>query len=275
MKNQGKQKLVAVTIPTYNSERTIRKTLESVKAQTYKNIEIILIDSYSKDKTCEIAKKFGVKIYQYKGALLGARALGVKKCKGNFVLLLDSDQILEKTAIERGVKLLNKYDMLWLEEKTYNPKSILERLYDADRILVQKYAQDFINPIGGVILPRFYKKEILLKAFNNIPKKILPFCIAHDHAIIYFEASKISKKIGKLNNAVWHIEPSSFIKLFKKTYRYGKTTKELVRNKAYLNIIKSKNKMRKIKFQDLNLSIKSNILRILRGIPYKLGYWFG
>lgn len=279
MKNKEKQNLVSVTIPTYNSERTIKKCIESVKSQTYNNIEIVLIDSHSKDKTCEIAEKLGAKIYQYDGTLLGARALGVEKSKGDFILLLDSDQILENTTIEKGAELLKDYDMLWLQEKTYNPKSILEKLYDADRILVQRYAKDFINPIGGVILPRFYKKEILVKAFNNIPKKILPLCVAHDHAIIYYEANRISKKIGQIGDekhpTVWHIEPSNFIKLFKKTYRYGKTTRELVKNGGYLNIIKSKNKMRKSKRQDLGLSIKSNILRILRGIPYKLGYWFG
>ena len=54
-----KNSLVSVTIPTYNSEKTLRKTLMSVKNQSYKNIEIIIIDSNSKDKTIEIAKKYG------------------------------------------------------------------------------------------------------------------------------------------------------------------------------------------------------------------------
>lgn len=269
------KKLVSINIPTYNSEKTLKKTLESVRKQIYKNIEIILIDSYSKDRTVEIAKKFNCRIIMCEEGLLGARALGVEKSKGEFILMLDSDQILEKTSIERAVKLMGKYDMLWLYERTYKPSSILEKLYDADRILVQKYWKNFINPIGGVILPRFYKKNVLKKAFKNIPKKIFPLCVAHDHAIIYYEANKLSKKIGKLDKAVWHQEPSSFINLFKKTYRYGVTTKKLVKNNNYVNIIKSKNKMREFKTKDFWLSIQSNILRILRGIPYKLGYWFG
>ena len=269
------KELISVTIPTYNSEKTLKKTLESVKAQTYENVEIIIIDSNSKDKTLEIAKEFNVKVIQYEGTLLGARGVGAEKAKGKYVLLLDSDQILEKTAIERGVKLLKEFDMLWLYERSWKPKRLLERLYDADRELVQKYAEDFINPIGGVILPRFYKKNLLIEAFKKIPKRILPLCVAHDHAIIYYEAYKISKKIGKLDNAVWHMEPWSWSNLFKKTYRYGVTTKKLVENNTYPEIIKSKDKMRKSKRKDLKLSIKSNILRALRGIPYKLGYWFG
>lgn len=272
------KELVSITIPTYNSERTLRKTLESVKAQTYKKIEIIVIDSHSKDETYEIAKKFGAKVFQYEGTLLGARALGIEKAKGEFILLLDSDQILRQRTIETAVMLMKKYDMLWLYERSYKPKKLLEKLYDADRKLVQKYWKNFINPVGGVILPRFYKKDILKKAFSEIPEKILPLCVAHDHAIIYYEARKISNEICNVGNeknpAVWHMEPWGWLNLFKKTYRYGVTTKKLVENNVYPNIIKSKNKMRSFYSSDILLSVQSNLLRVMRGIPYKLGYYF-
>ena len=267
--------LVSITIPTYNSEKTLRETLQSVKAQTYPYIELILIDSNSTDKTLKIAEDFGAKVYQYEGTLLGARDLGVKKAKGEYVLLVDSDHILDKTTIERGIELLKEFDMLWLYERSWKPRRLMEILYDADRELVQKYAKDFINPVGGVILPRFYKKDILIKAFENIPKRILPLCVAHDHAIIYLEAYKLSKKVGKLDNAIWHMEPWSWFNLFKKTYRYGVTTRKLVENKVYPELLQSKNRGRKIKFGDLALSLKSNILRLIRAIPYLYGYYTG
>ncbi len=271
-----KNLLVSVTIPTFNNEKTIERTLNSVKNQTYKNIEIIVIDSHSKDGTLSIIKKFdGVKVYQYEGTLLGARGIGVEKAKGDFVMLVDSDHILEPTAIERAVEKSKNYDMLWLYERSWKPKKFLEILYDADRALVQKHWKDFINPIGGVILPRFYKKEILVQAFANMPKKILPLCVAHDHAIIYYEAKRIGGRLGKLDNAIFHIEPWSWSNLFKKTYRYGITTRKLIENNAYPELLQSKDCMRKFEWSDIRLSIKSNILRAARGIPYKLGYWFG
>ena len=65
--NWKMKKLVSVTIPTFNSEKTLEKTLEKVKTQTYENIEIIIIDSYSNDKTLEIAKKFNAKVIMCKG----------------------------------------------------------------------------------------------------------------------------------------------------------------------------------------------------------------
>ena len=56
------RELVSITIPTYNSERSLGECLVAAKKQTYKNTEIIVIDSYSKDKTLEIAKKFKCKL---------------------------------------------------------------------------------------------------------------------------------------------------------------------------------------------------------------------
>lgn len=50
--------LVSVVIPTKNSGETIEACLKSVKEQTYPNIEIVVVDNYSKDKTCEIAEKW-------------------------------------------------------------------------------------------------------------------------------------------------------------------------------------------------------------------------
>ncbi len=274
------KKLVSVTIPTYNNKRTLRKTLESVKNQTYKNIEIIVIDSHSTDGTLDIIKEFkGVKVYQYEGTLLGARELGVEKAKGEFVILVDSDHVLRSDSIEKAIEKSNEFDMLWLYERSFKPRKLLEVLYDADRRLTQNYAKYYIEPVGGTILPRFYKRSVLVEAFKKIPKKILPLCVAHDHAIIYFECKKISNKIGSIGSekipAIWHQEPWSFDNLFKKTYRYGITTRKLIENKVYPELLKSKNKGRKIAIKSLGLSFKSNLLRAIRAIPYLYGYYTG
>jgi len=263
------KKLVSVTIPTFNSEKTLGKTLESVKNQTCKNVEIIVIDSYSKDRTLEVAKKFGAKIIMCKGKLLEARILGAKKSRGEYVLLLDSDQILEKTAIERAVKKMEYYDYLWFYERAYNKEKFLPSLYDADRILVQKYLDE------GVVLPRFFKKSLLLKAFSKIPKEHISVCSAQDHIVTDYEIKKISNRMGQVENAVFHIEPDSLIKLFKKQYRWGKTTRDFYDRNIYRELITKKDKFRKFYIGDFGLSVKSFILRILRGIPYKMGFWFG
>ncbi|NWG10483.1 glycosyltransferase [Candidatus Bathyarchaeota archaeon] len=57
-----KQPLVSVIVPTYNSQKTIKQCLQSIKNQTYKEIETIVIDRHSKDQTIQIAKKYKTKL---------------------------------------------------------------------------------------------------------------------------------------------------------------------------------------------------------------------
>lgn len=263
------KELVSVNIPTYKSEKTLKKCLDAVNLQTHKNLEIIVIDKYSKDKTLEIAKKYGCKIIMCGGGLLEARIVGAKESKGKYILFLDDDQILHPTVIGRAVKKIKKYDSLWLFERSYNKDKLLPSLYDADRLLVQKFLEE------GVVLPRFFRKTILLKAMKNIPEEIYNSCKAHDHLIIKYELEKLSKKIGGVNPGVEHMEPSNLIELFRKQFRWGRTTREFYEKGFYQELVKGKDSFRKFHRENLVWSVKSFILRILRGVPYKLGYWFG
>ncbi|MDD5618638.1 MAG: glycosyltransferase family A protein, partial [Candidatus Omnitrophica bacterium] len=81
--------LVSVNTPTYNSAKTLEETLSSIANQTYKNTEIIIIDSSSKDKTLEIARKYGAKIFNADSLAL-ARKVGVENSSGKYIFLLDS-----------------------------------------------------------------------------------------------------------------------------------------------------------------------------------------
>lgn len=271
----NKNYLVSIIIPTKNSEKTIESCLNSVFKQDYSNIEVIVVDSFSIDKTKEIATKYGVKIILSDMKLLGARYEGLNFAKGNFILLLDSDQILEKTTVTRAIGMVNKYDMLCLEERSYKPKNLIANLFQADRTLIHNNIFENLDPLEGVLLARFYKREVLEKAFIAIPNILMPFVVAHDHAIIYYEAYLVSNRVGLLLNSVWHIEPSSIIELWNKNFRYGKTTKELVKKGLYQFLLKKKVRFRKRAFGDGNFKrgIKSTLLLVLKGIPYQLGYW--
>lgn len=272
-----KTPLVTITIPTYNSAKFISKCLDSVVNQTYKNIEINVIDRYSSDDTIEIVKKYGIRdILHYAGPLLGARHEGLKVSKGKYILLLDSDQILNKDAIKEGICLFeNKsMDMLALEEKVYRSVSFLEKLYEYDRKLIHRVYN--LSPFTGVILPRFYKREILQKAFSNIPKKIVSGLGGQDHAIIYYESWLVSKRVGFLKNAVRHIEPNSYRKVWEKSYRWGYTSIDAHYGK-YKKLIDQKERFRTGLFTKGMVleSCASIVLLLLKGIPYKLGFLVG
>ena len=55
--------LVSVIIPTFNSEKFLENCLESIRSQYYKNIKVIFVDNYSRDRICEIAEKWSVYLY--------------------------------------------------------------------------------------------------------------------------------------------------------------------------------------------------------------------
>ncbi len=83
--------LVSVIVPTYNSEKNIGLCLKSIINQSYKNIEILVVDRFSEDSTVEIAESYGAKVYQLDCERAKAKNFGLGKAMGRYVLLVDSD----------------------------------------------------------------------------------------------------------------------------------------------------------------------------------------
>lgn len=268
--------LVTITIPTFNSAGFLKLCLEAIRNQTYKNIEINIVDGYSIDDTVKIAKEFGVsKILYYKGYLLGARYQGVQASRGDYVLILDSDQILEKTAVERAVNMTvkNKLGMLVLEENVYRKETLLEKLFDMDRRLFNAVCD--LDPYTGVILPRFFESKLLHKAYENIPKEIYSKTGGPDHAIVYLEAYLINPLVAVLPNAVRHIEPGSLGVLWRKFFRWGYTSVTVHDFGKYHTLMSKKERFRTGLFTGGMIieSLGSTLLLVLKGLAFKFGYF--
>lgn len=103
-----KDPLVSVLVHTRNSQRTIKKHLESIKGQLYKNIEIILVDNNSTDSTVNIAKKFTQKTYNFGPERSAQRNFAAKKAEGKYLLVPDSDMILGRKVVSQCVSLILK-----------------------------------------------------------------------------------------------------------------------------------------------------------------------
>jgi glycosyltransferase involved in cell wall biosynthesis len=101
--------LVSVVIPCYNSARYRGETIESVLAQTFARVEIIVVDDGSTDATSEIAQSYPVQyVYRTNGGISAARNTGVVHSRGKYLLFLDHDDRLLPVAIEVGVKCLEE-----------------------------------------------------------------------------------------------------------------------------------------------------------------------
>lgn len=101
---------VSVIIPTYNEEKTIGECLTSLLRQSYKNIEVIIVDDGSTDTTLQILQNFQFTIYKlqifkqkHKGAG-AARNLGAKEAKGEILVFVDADMVFKEDFIEKLVE---------------------------------------------------------------------------------------------------------------------------------------------------------------------------
>src|SRR3989344_202368 len=98
--------LVSIIIPTYNEEKTIANCLKSIKNQTYKPVEVIVVDDGSTDKTVEIIKKCqmsNVKCQILRQHHLGpgpARNLGAKYAEGEILVFVDADMTFDKKFVK-------------------------------------------------------------------------------------------------------------------------------------------------------------------------------
>lgn len=99
-------KKISIIVPIYNVEKYIEKAIESIINQTYKNLEIILINDESKDKSIEICKKYikqdkRIKVINQKNkGLSGARNTGLENATGEYIMFIDPDDTYELDACE-------------------------------------------------------------------------------------------------------------------------------------------------------------------------------
>lgn len=104
---------VSIIVPVYKVEEYLESCVNSIIAQTYSNIEIILVDDGSPDKCpeiCEALKKKDKRIkviHKQNGGLSDARNFGVKAACGEYVLYVDSDDVIEADMVEHLVKLIH------------------------------------------------------------------------------------------------------------------------------------------------------------------------
>lgn len=111
------QKKVSIIIPVYNVEKYIEECLQSLINQTYTNLEIILIDDGSTDKSgeiCDCYKKQDTRIrviHKTNGGAASAKNIGLKIFNGDYVMFVDSDDMIDVKCIENRVLALEKNDV--------------------------------------------------------------------------------------------------------------------------------------------------------------------
>ncbi len=122
---------VSVIIPTYNRRAYVQEAIDSVLAQTYTDYEIIVIDDGSTDGTGEaLRERYGDKIiyeWQENQGLSAARNRGIESSRGQYIALLDSDDLWMPEKLERQVACLSQHPEVAMVARAYARRDCWQR----------------------------------------------------------------------------------------------------------------------------------------------------
>lgn len=194
--------LISVIVPIYQIERYLGICIESIINQTYKNLEIILVDDGSPDKCPEICDLYATKdnrikvIHKLNGGLVSARKVGIESSNGEYIGYVDGDDWIDKDFYEILYSIIssNDCDMVCAgqsrdlfdkSEKILNSYPV--GIYSGDELkeLYQNMLSynDFYKPgITTYVWNKLFKREIVYKKQMCIDERI---SIGEDAAVIY------------------------------------------------------------------------------------------
>lgn len=136
--------LISIIVPVYNTENYLEKCLLSLVNQTYKNIEIIIIDDGSPDNSMNIIQKFVLAdnrakvISQKNQGLSGARNTGINNANGDYIMFIDSDDWIEIDTCEKAINASEKYNadvVFWSYIKEFSNSQKDNYLFDKTEII--------------------------------------------------------------------------------------------------------------------------------------------
>ncbi len=166
--------MVSIIVPVYNAEAYLGACIESICNQSVKDIEVILIDDHSKDESLKICRQYAEqdnRVHYFSNLRRGvssARNLGMKNAAGDYIIFVDSDDILDKDAVKDYLEFGKKYDLIGTGHFIINEQGTVEkeiRMVEQDLSQTQFITGLFSHQYGylGYCWGKLFKHEILEK----------------------------------------------------------------------------------------------------------------
>ena len=192
--------LISIVIPVYNGEAFIEETLRSVLKQTYRNLEVIVVDDGSKDRTALIVKKVVAEdsrvryLYKENQGQSAARNHGLGEAKGEYVSFLDADNLLLHHACETFVKTAKQHDAdVYYADIRYFDDAEPEKLkkfllhYASEVTLETLVEHNFINLLGTFLKRKKVDRSGGFRdAFRRADEHYLWLALALQGAIFFY-----------------------------------------------------------------------------------------
>jgi glycosyltransferase involved in cell wall biosynthesis len=201
---------LSVIIATKNEGKNIERLMTSLKKQTYQDFEIIIVDNFSNDNTCNIASRFTKKIFQKGPERSSQRNFGLTKAQGQYVLFIDADMELEKEVLEECYTTMQR-----------NPK--------ISGIIIDEISvgSGFLSKVKA-LEKKLYTGQEDVEAARFFKKKDLERIGGYDENLTAGEDWDLSQRakrlggIGRISAKILHHEDSSLVSDVKKKYYYAK-----------------------------------------------------
>ena len=170
----GENIVVSIIVPVYNAEAYLEACIESICNQSVTDIELILIDDHSKDESLKICRQYAEKddrVHYFSNLRRGvssARNLGMKNAIGDYIIFVDSDDMLDKDAVKDYLESGEKYDLTGASHFIINEQGTIEkeiRMVGQDLSKTQFITGLFSHQYGylGYCWGKLFKREILEK----------------------------------------------------------------------------------------------------------------
>ena len=203
--------MISIVIPIYNAEKTLYKTLECVAGQSYKDIEVILINDGSNDNTENICKEYAIKddrfkyYYQENQGVSKARNNGILKSKGEYITFIDADDIIDKNYCEILYRYSKNVDIVICDivvekcgEELHRftmPNIILNSIESLNQLFIRKNINS--GPCGKLI-----RKDML----NNI---CFPELVTYEDIIFNMNLFDKANRIYVTDKTQYHYEQNN------------------------------------------------------------------
>ena len=193
--------LISVVVPVYKVEKYLSKCIESIIGQTYKNIEILLIDDGSPDSCPQICDEYAKKdnrikvIHKTNGGLSDARNRGIKEASGEYLSFIDSDDYVDKDMIKYLYSLIDKYSAdisICGFNRVTNETIIKDRCYENEVVFDSKKALQELainDNMSDHAWNKLFKKELFINNKIEFPVGKIMEDIATTYRL--FEVSNI------------------------------------------------------------------------------------
>lgn len=257
-----KSDLISIIVPVYNSELYINRCLDSLLKQTYKNIEIIIVDDGSKDNSLQLIKGYAnkdsrIKVYtQSNQGPSVARNTGLDNATGKYIMFVDADDFIDKNMVTNMVEGIkdDKNTLVLCDNSEIWANEIEERkLFDTDKNYIKKV--DVIKAIAsgkaGLVCGKLFNKNII-KEHNIKFDKEIKMC---EDQIFFLNISRYCDDFIYIPKSLYFYDRRNENSI---TIKYKE---KVIDNQIYvINIIKEILKTSDIESDDINYIINNRYI---------------